>query len=59
MLQAVADPESHSLFIDNYFTTYDLLVHLRNLKYQVTGTLRENRLKQCPLESSCAMEKKP
>lgn len=58
MLQAVANPESHSLFIDNFFTNYDLLVHLRNLGYQVTGTLRENRLKQCPLEASSDMKKK-
>lgn len=31
VLEAVGDPESHSLFFDNYFTSYDLLVHLKVL----------------------------
>lgn len=45
MLDVVQDPCSHNVFFDNLFTGYELLVHLRNLGFQATGTLRENRLK--------------
>ena len=46
ILDAVETPYSHSVFVNvNFFTGYDLLVNLRNLVYQATGTIRENRLK--------------
>ena len=57
MLEAVKVPNSHSVFFDNFFTGYDLLVHLRNLGYQATGTVRENRLSKCPLRPTNAMKK--
>ncbi|XP_066959282.1 piggyBac transposable element-derived protein 2-like [Macrobrachium rosenbergii] len=57
MLEAVADPESHTAFFDNYFTGYELLVHLRNISFQASGTLRENRLKNCTLKSTNDMKK--
>ena len=49
MLEAVKVPNAHSVFFDNFYTGYDLLVHLRNFSYQATGTLRENKLSKCPL----------
>ncbi|XP_066952532.1 piggyBac transposable element-derived protein 2-like [Macrobrachium rosenbergii] len=57
MLEAVADPESHTVFFDNYFTGYELLVHLGNIGFQASGTLRENRLKNCTLKSTNDMKK--
>ena len=57
MLEAVKNPDSHSVFFDNFFTGYDLLVHLRNLGYQATGTIRENRLRKCPLKPTNIMKK--
>lgn len=57
MLEAVKVPNSHSVFFDNFFTGYDLLVHLRNLGYQATGTIRENRLSKCPLQPTNVMKK--
>ena len=45
MLDVVQDPYSHNVFFDNLFPVYELLVHLRYLGFQATGTLRENRLK--------------
>ena len=57
MLEPVKVPNSHSVFFDNFFTGYDLLVHLRNLGYQATGTVRENRLSKCPLQPANIMKK--
>lgn len=57
MLRSVENSQSHSVYFGNYFTGYDLLVHLRNLGFQATGTMRENRLRNCPLKSDKDMKK--
>ena len=45
MLDDVQDSCSHSVSFNSLYTGYELLVHIRNLGFQATGTLRENRLK--------------
>ncbi|XP_045110881.1 piggyBac transposable element-derived protein 2-like [Portunus trituberculatus] len=57
ILEAVKHPNAHSVFFDNFFTGYDLLVHLRNLGYQATGIIRDNRLSKCPLRPTNFMKK--
>ena len=57
MLDVIKEPQSYSVFFDNLFTGYELLVHLRDLGYQATGTVRENRLKKCPLMEAKEMKK--
>ena len=47
------------MFFDNIFTSYDLLVHLKSLNIKATGTVRENRLKRCPLMDTKLMKKTP
>lgn len=46
LLEAIDNHENHELFIDNYFTSYDLLKTLKEKNLRCTGTVRENRLKQ-------------
>jgi hypothetical protein len=36
--------------MDRFFTAYDLLADLRILGFRAAGTVREMRLKRCPLE---------
>ncbi|XP_068221243.1 piggyBac transposable element-derived protein 2-like [Palaemon carinicauda] len=57
MLDGVKVSNANSGFFDNFFTGYDLLVHLWNLGSQATGTLRENRLSKCPLRPAKIMKK--
>ena len=38
-------PKIH-LYFDNYFTNFDLFVHLKQLGLQCTGTIQENRMKE-------------
>ena len=57
MLSVVENPHSYTVFFDNLFTDYPLLVHLRNLGFQATGTMRENRLSKCPLKDSKLFKK--
>ena len=51
MTNMVENPLSHSYFFDNLFTSYDLLVHLRERGFEATGTMRENRLKNVLCQS--------
>ena len=37
---------------------YALLVHLRNMGFQETGTMRENQLNKCPLKEAKEIKKK-
>uniref|UniRef100_A0A0L8IF49 PiggyBac transposable element-derived protein domain-containing protein n=1 Tax=Octopus bimaculoides TaxID=37653 RepID=A0A0L8IF49_OCTBM len=57
MLDVVEEPQSYSVFFDNLFTGYELLVHLRELGFQATGTVRENRLKKCTLMEAKELKK--
>lgn len=51
MISAVSDPESHCLFLDNFFTSRALLSELRDKGMRATGTVRENRMEKCPLKT--------
>ena len=57
MLSVVENPQSCTVFFDNLFIDYPLLVYLRNLRFQATGTMRENRLSKCPLKDSKLLKK--
>ena len=46
LLEALENHKNHELFIDNFFTSYDLLKTLKEKNLRCTGTVRENRLRQ-------------
>ncbi len=46
------------IFFDNYFTSFDLMLHLDNdLGLHSVGTVRTNRLKGCPLKTEKEFKK--
>lgn len=47
----------HSIFFDNYFTTYNLLLELQERGLNATGTVRLNRFQAPPLKSEKALTK--
>ena len=57
MVDVVKTPQSHCLLFDNLFTGYDLLVHLMNIGYRATCTMRENRIKNCLLKTTSLIKK--
>ena len=62
LLQVVEDPHSHTVTFDNFFSSIDLLSSLKLKGFGATGTIRENRLKDCPLRKpasskSCKAER--
>ncbi|GBO29280.1 hypothetical protein AVEN_207216-1 [Araneus ventricosus] len=52
LLSVVEIPAKHKIYMDNFFTSYDLFVSLRDKHFFTTGTVRENRMAKCPLKSS-------
>ena len=52
LLSAVKNPTYLRVYFDNFFTSYSLLRHLHENKFQALGTIRENRTMKCPLRSS-------
>lgn len=38
------------IYFDNFFTSLSLMRHLRELGYYATGTIRANRVENCPLK---------
>jgi hypothetical protein len=55
----VENPLDHLVFFDNFFTTHALMGVLGDMNFKATGTVRENRLKGCPLEANRDFKKKP
>ena len=47
----------YHLFCDNFFSSRKLMIHLKSVNVQCTGTVRENRLDNCPLVSKATMKK--
>lgn len=56
-LKVCENPASHHIYFDNFFTSYDLVADLKSLGYRATGTIRENRMKGCPLKTNNDMKK--
>ncbi|GBL99244.1 PiggyBac transposable element-derived protein 3 [Araneus ventricosus] len=52
LLSVVETPAKHKIYMDNFFTSYDLFVSLRDKRFFATGTVRENRMEKCALKSS-------
>ena len=50
-------PEFHSVYFDNFFTSYKLLVDLHEQGFRATGTMRNDRTMECPLTAVDAMKK--
>ena len=51
------DNKHHKLFFDNWFTTLPLLQFLKSKGIHAVGTIRANRMKNCPVMASKDLEK--
>ncbi|CAH1990479.1 unnamed protein product [Acanthoscelides obtectus] len=58
LLANVDYPARHSIFFDNFFSSYQLLVDLKNKGLYATGTIRSNRTGHCPLVEPKIMSKR-
>ncbi|CAH1979425.1 unnamed protein product [Acanthoscelides obtectus] len=58
LLANVDYPARHNIFFDNFFSSYQLLVDLKNKGFYATGTIRSNRTGHCPLVEPKIMSKR-
>ncbi|GFY45110.1 zinc finger protein [Trichonephila inaurata madagascariensis] len=59
LTENIVNPFSNILYLDNFFTSIDLLENLGEQGSRTTGTIPENRINvECPLEGSKSMRQK-
>ena len=51
LLSIIKNPRQHCVCFDNFFTSYQLLVDLKEKQFCALGTIRENRLIKFPMAS--------
>ena len=51
LLQVCEKPEEHTVTFDNFFSSHDLMLQLKDAGFRATGTVRNNRTNRCPLDS--------
>ncbi len=51
LLTIYEDPRKHHIYMDNFFSSYDLYIKLKDLNFRATGMVKENRLKECTIMS--------
>ena len=44
LLRSLEPKVGHKIFFDNWFSSVDLVVHLKEIGYDCVGTIRQNRL---------------
>ena len=61
VMDLIAELPEHPfhLTFDNFFTSFPLLTELAAKDIGATGTIRQNRLQQCPLQDAAAFGKRP
>lgn len=57
LLTVIKCPSDHIIYFDNYFTSHRLMNVLREKGFRATGTVRDNRTKNCPLKPPKEMKK--
>ena len=48
-LDAIEEIQSHTAFFDNFFTSYQLLIHLKSFGFQAKENIKDNGLRKGPL----------
>jgi len=51
-------PNKHKIFFDNYFSSPELLIILKEMQIFAVATLRENRARKCPIATESELKKK-
>ena len=57
LLDCLQAPQQHEVYFDNFFSSYGLITTLREKGIRATGTVRDNRLKKCPLPDNKTADK--
>ena len=56
-LEICKNPKDHSVYFDNFFSSYSLICDLATKGFRATGTMRNDRIMKCPLVDVKKMNK--
>ncbi|GFT30345.1 piggyBac transposable element-derived protein 3 [Nephila pilipes] len=56
-LPKIADKSRHEIYFDKFYTSCNLLKKLEDSRIRVTGTVRNNGIRQCPLINNITLAK--
>lgn len=56
-ISVIDNPEEHCFYFDNFFTSFDLMKNLKDRNISATGTVRYNRMNNCPIKTDREMKK--
>lgn len=56
LLAVIEHPEHHTVTFDNFFSSLHLFRQLKERGIRATGTIRENRLRECPIARATSMK---
>ena len=56
-LEICKNPKDHSVYFDNFFSSYSLICDLTTKGFRATGTMRNDRIMKCPLVDVKKMKK--
>ncbi len=51
LLQVCKKPEEHTVTFDNFLSSHDLMLQLKDAGFRAAGIVRDNRRNKCPLDS--------
>ncbi|XP_042208007.1 piggyBac transposable element-derived protein 2-like, partial [Homarus americanus] len=57
MTNHLENPNDHEIYVDNFFSSYNLFVQMKSLGIRITGTVRSNRTSRCPLKDDKSLKK--
>lgn len=57
MVRHLENLNEHEIYVDNFFSSYDLFQRMRSIGLRITGTIRSNRTCRCPLKDDKALKK--
>ena len=58
LIECVENSRKHKVYVENFFNSLPLLEEIQKRKFCLTGTVRENRLQNRPLQHRAALVKK-
>lgn len=57
LLKFIQEPKQVEVYFDNFFNSYQLLNDLKTAGFKAIGTVRDNRIRKCPVKSVKLMKK--
>ena len=59
LCRSIPDPRNSKVYFDNFFTSFELISHLRSAEIYAIGTMRQNRLRNVEMKNDKVLGKEP